>query len=391
MLSDVFFPRINGVSTSIQTFKNGLASHGIDLRLIAPDYGQPGSCSADNPSPANADWVTRLPSRPVPFDPEDHFVRPKKFVAAGQFMLPGLIHVQTPFSAHYAGIELAKWHRIPVVLTYHTLFEEYLHHYLPLLPAALTRRLARHISRQQCNAVDAVVVPSRAMRDRLIEYGVTTPMHIIPTGIPVEQFKQGNGQRFRIRHHIAPDRPMALFVGRMAFEKNLEFLLTAARHARDHCPDLLWIFAGEGPAVDKMTSEIARLGMTDNVRLVGNLDRSTELPDCYAAADVFVFASKTETQGLVLLEAMAAGTPVVALARMGTCDIVEPELGAVSAPDDPAGFARCVCDVISNPTRQAQLASDGQAFVQRWSVEASATTLAALYRSPRFLPHRMKN
>lgn len=377
MLSDVFFPRVNGVSTSIQTFRDGLLDHGVDVRLIAPDYGRPDSAK-------DAAWVTRVPSRRVPFDPEDRLVSKRRMVAAGAPGKAALIHIQTPFAAHYAGLELARRHRLPVIATYHTLFEEYLHHYIPLIPDAVTRRLARSFSRRQCNALDAVVVPSSRMADRLREYGVTVPLHVLPTGIPVDAFARGDREAFRRRHHLPERLKVALFVGRVAHEKNIDFLLHVAQRCRDDQPDLLWLIAGEGPALGMLKALAISLGIADQVRFIGYLDRESELLDCYAGADVFVFASRTETQGLVLLEAMAAGLPVVALSAMGTTDIVEPRLGAVVARDDLADFALQLKELLADDGRRLGMRHVAQMFARRWSDGAMAANMNAVYRRVRF-------
>jgi len=211
---------------------------------------------------------------------------------------------------------------LPVIATYHTLFKEYLQHYAPFVPAAWLRSMARRFSRAQCNALNAVIVPSQAIHQRLSDYGVTSPLHILPTGIPLGYFAGSGRQAFRQRHGIDQQRPVALYVGRVAQEKNIGFLLDAVDLARQALPAMLLLIAGEGPALGSLRASVARRGLSANVQFLGYLDRRSELPYCYAAADVFVFASRTETQGLVLLEAMAAGLPVVALAAMGTIDIL---------------------------------------------------------------------
>ena len=188
-----------------------------------------------------------------------------------------LIHVQTPFVAHYAGLKAARSLGLPVVATYHTLFEEYLQHYARLLPAGWLRGQARAFSRRQCNALDAVVVPSTAMRERLESYGVTTPLHVLPTGIPTSRFAGGDGAAFRARHGIPPGQPVALFVGRVAHEKNIGFLLEAMVHTRRQCPDALLVVAGEGPARADLQARVDQLGLTDAVRFIGYLDRRDAL------------------------------------------------------------------------------------------------------------------
>jgi glycosyltransferase involved in cell wall biosynthesis len=374
MISDVYFPRVNGVSTSIQTFRRELASLGHRVDLIAPAYP---SKQDDDPG------VHRVASRQVPFDPEDRMMRASELRA----MLPrlrreqyDLVHVQTPFVAHYAGIDIARALGIPRVESYHTFFEEYLFHYVPLLPKEFLRGLSRRFSRTQCNRMDALVVPSIAMRDKLGEYGVDVPMHVIPTGIPVASFSGGERARFRRKHGIAEDRPTLLFVGRVAHEKNIEFLLHAVKLAVATHPDLLFVIAGEGPALDSLKRLGEKLGLAPHLLFVGYLDRATELLDCYRAADAFIFASRTETQGLVLLEAMALGVPVISTAVMGTRDVVGPKRGALVPEDDVADFASNIVALMADPALRARLAADGQAYVKEWHADALAKRLAAAWQ-----------
>lgn len=374
MLSDVYFPRINGVSTSIETFRHDLAGQNIDVTLIAPHY----------PQPHDVHSVQRVPSRRVPFDPEDRLMHWRPLIdrlrQAGQRDID-LIHIQTPFVAHYAGLRAKRMFGVPVIATYHTHFEEYIHHYLPVMPRKLLRYIARGIARSQCNDLDAIVVPSAAMRDTLTDYGVNAPLHILPTGIPISQFEAGNGPSFRRRHGIAVDAPMALFVGRVAHEKNIDFLLDATREIVQQLPNFRLMIAGEGPALPALQRMAATLGIAANVIFVGYLDRAKDLPDCYSAADVFVFSSKTETQGLVLLEAMAAGIPVYAFASMGTCDIVGPQQGAIAAPDDVGEFASGLTQLLGNHTKLTQMSQEAKQFAVSWSAPERARQLAVLYRS----------
>ncbi|MEJ3960584.1 glycosyltransferase [Brachymonas sp. G13] len=373
MTSDVYFPRINGVSTSIDTFRRTLGSFGVELRLVVPSY----QGEASTPD------ILRVAGRPVPRDPEDRLL---KWRAMRQTCLQAaadcdLVHIQTPFVAHYAGVRAARKRGLPVMATYHTLFEEYLQHYAPMLPSGWLKQQARNFSRRQCNALDAVVVPSSAMQQRLLDYGVTKPIHVLPTGIPLDNFANGCGSRFRQQHGIAAERPMALFVGRVAHEKNIDFLLDALPHALETCPDLLLVIAGEGPARAELQQEVAQRGLQASVQFIGYMDRVHELPSCYAAADVFAFASTTETQGLVLLEAMAAGTPAVALAAMGTIDILAPGRGAVAPPAEARAYGQALATVLLDRSLLFQLSQDAVRYAAEWSDRAMASRLSQLYHS----------
>jgi 1,2-diacylglycerol 3-alpha-glucosyltransferase len=374
MISDVYFPRINGVSTSIQTFRRGLHAAGHETILIAPEY--PGA-------PADSeDGILRVPSRGVPRDPEDRAMKLGALRALRPQLArlePDLVHIQTPFIAHYQGTALARALRIPVIESYHTYFEEYLHHYVPLLPRAVMRFVARRFTVSQCNVLDALVVPSRAMEQALLDYGVRCPMHIVPTGMEMERFAGGDGQRFRAQLGIAPGQPVLVHVGRIAHEKNIEFLFRMFALVMRSKPGAVFVVAGEGPALISCKAYVRSLGLEAHVRFVGYLARERELLDCYRAGDLFVFSSKTETQGLVLLEAMALGVPVVSTAHMGTADIVNPQRGARVAPDDETGFANIVLQLLDDPQRRAAMSADARAYAATWSAGAMADRLAGLY------------
>jgi len=377
MVSDVYFPRINGVSTSIQTFRTALARLGVRVTVVAPDY--PG---ADREADADED-IVRLPSRTVPLDPEDRLMQWSSLADLDRRLVSAdfdLVHVQTPFAAHYAGLRLARARGIPCIATYHTHFEEYLCHYIRFLPRSALRAAARWLARHQCNALDSVVVPSQPMAATLRDYGVTQPLHVIATGLPESQFVRGDGRRFRQAWDIAPDRKVALFVGRAAFEKNIGFLLDMIALARRQQPQLLLVIAGEGPALPALRRQAAALRIEDHVRFVGYLPREGGLRDCYAAADVFTFASQTETQGLVLLEAMAIGLPVLAIAALGAAEIILPRRGAVAAAETPEAFASQLVTLLDRPAKLAAMADNAVDFAREWDAATQGARLAALYR-----------
>jgi 1,2-diacylglycerol 3-alpha-glucosyltransferase len=379
-VSDVFFPRVNGVSTSIETFRRDLAELGHEVALVAPAYsGTPG----DPPETADQ-WISRVPSRAVPRDPEDRIMSRGGLRRALSELAPrkfDVVHIHTPFLAHYAGLRFAREQGIPVVATYHTLFEEYLHHYVPLVPRWITGGLARRFSRSQCNELDAVVAPSQAMKQALLAYGVTKRIEVLPTGLPAERFRAGDGEAFRRRHGFELGQPLLLFVGRAAHEKNIGFLIEMMLELRRLRPDALLLIAGEGPAEHALRAQATRLGLDASVRFLGYFDRGGELQDCYSAADVFVFGSLTETQGLVLLEAMAQGVPVVAIPRMGTIDILGPGLGCRHAPYDRQGFAQVVRDLLADPGACKALGVQAREYAHTWASIRMAERLAALYAS----------
>jgi len=374
LISDVYFPRVNGVSTSVRTFTEQLQKLGHYVHLIAPDYGVETEDEA---------WITRVPARKIFFDPEDKL---KKYGEVLR-LLPvlqdkkfDLVHIHTPFVAHYAGLKLAKLLEIPVVETYHTFFEDYLHHYLPWIPKFAARGLARHISKKQCNQVDAVVAPSQPMLDVLRNYGVDVQAEVIATGLQASSFSDANGEAFREKFGIPLQRPMLLYVGRVAHEKNIGFLLEVVKFLSEQIPEILLVITGEGPADASLRASVKSLGIEKNVQFIGYLDRNTELNACYKAADIFVFASKSETQGLVLLEAMAQGTPVVAIAELGTSSILIEGQGAMIAAENESEFAQKVHHLLTNHMQRKELGECARAYAHsKWSAATQTERMVKFY------------
>lgn len=375
-ISDVFFPRVNGVSTSINTFATELRALGHQVTLIAPSYTD---------EDKQEEWIVRVPSHKIYFDPEDRLMNFGKLKA----LLPWIrdkhfdvIHIHTPFTAHYVGIHFGKKLDIPVVETYHTFFEDYLHHYLPFIPQFISRKLARTISRRQCNAVDGIVSPSKPMLDVLKQYGIKTPVEVVATGLDDSSFANVDGDHFRMSHDIPLTQPMLLFVGRVAHEKNIGFLLEMHLELIKKHPDALLVITGEGPAEESIKHSIEKLGISNKVRMIGYLDRNHELIACYKAADIFVFASKSETQGLVLLEAMAQGTAVVAIAELGTKSILIEGEGVLIAKDDINDFADKVSVLLSDAPKRQMIGEKGRQYAQeKWGAGVLAKKVAKFYKS----------
>ena len=377
LISDVYFPRVNGVSTSIKTFTEQLQMLGHSVHLIVPDYGQDAHVADDEA------WITRVSARSIYFDPEDKLMKYGEILR----LLPmlktkkfDLIHIHTPFVAHYAGLKLGKLLQLPVVETYHTFFEDYLHHYLPWIPKMAARGLARFISKKQCNQVDAIVAPSQPMLDVLRTYGIKTRAAVIATGLQASSFKEANGDAFREKYGIALQRPMLLYVGRVAHEKNIDFLVRVTQLLVKVMPEALLVITGEGPAEPSLRALVKTLGIEKNVQFIGYLERHTELNACYKAADIFVFASKSETQGLVLLEAMAQGTPVVAIAELGTASILVEGQGAMIAIEDESEFMHKVHALLLNPVHRQHLGERAREYAQNnWSAATQAERMVTFY------------
>ena len=318
--TECYRPIVNGIVASVDGLAQGLRSRGHDVYLFTPKI--PGY-------EHDAGGVVRLHSLPLPVNSPYRLTLPLVSRRNLNSVIKRLsvIHAHSPFVTGWMGVHYSRRFNIPLVYTYHTQLEQYVH-YVPF-DAATTRRAASAVTRLYANAADAVIVPTQAMREHLQSVGVTARIEVVPSGIDLHAF--GSGRRtpeLRQTLGAAPGERLALCVSRIAREKNLELVLQALAAAPD--PALKLALVGEGPAREWLELRAEELGVAHRVCFAGAFERE-RLPDVYACADSFVFPSVSETQGLVLAEALAAGCPVIAVdtpqARdvLGECATIVPE------------------------------------------------------------------
>ncbi|MBC5815145.1 MAG: glycosyltransferase [Candidatus Eremiobacteraeota bacterium] len=312
--TECYRPIVNGIVASVDALAGGLRDRGHDVYLFTPNV--PGYVEETGSE------TVRIPSLPLPATPY-RLTLPlvSRRNLKGIIKQLSIIHAHSPFVTGWMGVGYARRFHIPLVYTYHTRLEQYAH-YVPF-DAATTRRAASTITRLYANAADAVIVPTDSMREHLLEVGVTARIDVVPSGIDVRLFGSG-GRTDELRAHLgaAPTDRLAVFVSRLAREKNVELVLEALARVED--PRVKLVLVGDGPAREWLELQVQELGLSGRVTFTGELPRMA-LPNVYACADAFVFPSLTETQGLVLAEAMAAGCPIIAVdtpqARdvLGTC------------------------------------------------------------------------
>ena len=270
------------------------------------------------------------------------------------------------------GVRYARLFGLPLVFTYHTQLEEYAH-YVPFERTA-TKRAASTLTRTYANLADAVIVPTVPMEDRLRALGVTSPIAVVPTGINVDQFRGGRrDSAWRSALGVGPGERVVLLVSRLAREKNIELAFAGLAALGD--PGAHLVLAGDGPARSALVAAAKAAGMLDRTHFLGHVPREA-LPGVYASADAFLFPSRTETQGLVLAEALIAGLPVVAVDTPATRDVLG-DAGHLVAPD-PRALAtalRGVLDAHRGRQSAAPLA------LSRFSLEAQARKVVDVYET----------
>ena len=281
MVTDTFWPRINGVCTSVAALTRALRALGHEVYIAALDYDDlptrkgfvEGDCTP-------LEGVIRFPAHPVLLFPEDPMVRfLSRAYAQRQAQIRALdvdvVHIHTPLTL---GISALYWHRparVPLVHTYHTLFEDFLPHYFPVcyLPPAIGRGFAHwfslNIFHWYCGCFDSVIAPSQQVADVLSSYHLRCPVDVIPTGIEVARFQGGDGARIRREWGIEADERLLLFAGRVCFEKNVPLLVRALAEIMRHAPEARLAIVGRGPAEAAIRTLSRELGIAHRVHLAG--------------------------------------------------------------------------------------------------------------------------
>ncbi|MGJ3243358.1 MAG: glycosyltransferase [Opitutales bacterium] len=322
--TNTYTPVTGGVERSLNTLVDGLEDKGHACFLVAPEFkGYAKSTDRILRVPAlkefnDSAFSVRLPVPGL----IDRFVKKIK---------PDLIHSHHPFLLGDAALRMASKHKLPLIFTHHTLYEKYVH-YLPVDPDK-AGKLAVQVPTDYANFCDAVIAPSRTIRDLLLDRGVQSPVWEIPTGVDCEQFGSGDRAGFRREHDLPEDALVIGHLGRLAEEKNLTYLARAVSGAMKDLSEARFLCVGDGDAGDAIREAFDSAGCVDRLVMPGRLTGQAAV-DAYAAMDLFAFASQSETQGLVLVEAMAAGNPVVALDAPGAREAVTHDDAGLLLPGD---------------------------------------------------------
>jgi glycosyltransferase involved in cell wall biosynthesis len=365
--TEIYRPVVNGVVASVEALAEGLRARGHEVYCFAPHM--PGSTDADG-------LVFRMPSLPLPTRTAYRLTLPvvSRANLNGIIKRLTIVHVHSPFVTGWMGLRYARRYGMPIVYTYHTQLEAYAH-YVPFEPNA-TRFAASQLTRAFANQADAVVVPTPAMAARLRDLGVTVRVEVVPSGIDVERFASGRrDEALRARLGIANGERMVLYVGRLAKEKNVELLLHALAQSNDE--SLKLVIAGDGPHRTELERVARECGASAATRFLGTIDRGA-LPDFYASADAFAMPSTTETQGLVLAEALAAGAYVIAADAPQNRDALE-DAGVIVPPLSQA-FAAAFAAI---PPAGGFSVSTVRRKAEAFSLERQTDRILALYQSLR--------
>jgi len=314
VFTDSFRPYTSGVVRSIELFTREFNQRGHDVFIFGPDYPAM--------HPPKEEGVFRFISVPWPTMPEFTLPIPISIHLSTTIKEIGLdiIHAHSPFLLGRLGARAARRHKLPLVFTFHTLYDQYVH-YFPIAEEA-SKQVVQAIGRDFCNRCNMVVAPSQLVVNYLRRIGVEAPIVNIPTGIELEEFENLDTNWLKDNYGIKPEEKALLFVGRLGQEKNVVFLLKAFQNVLKQHPEVHLVLVGKGPQENFLRQMCYQIGISNKVTFTGVLPRSS-IVHCYASAYMFVFPSVTETQGLVIGEAKAAGLPTVAIKAFGPAEMVE--------------------------------------------------------------------
>lgn len=313
LFTDTYLPDVNGVVSSIETLRKALVNEGHEVFVVCPKAALEASSLEGN--------VLHIPGLKLKFLYDYTLAtpwNPKAFKIVEKLKLD-VIHVHTEFGIGIFAREVSKKLGIPIVATYHTFYEDYTH-YVNIFNSEhidkWAKKAVRNLSKYFAESVESVIVPTQKTKDRLTDYGVTTQMDIVPTGLDLDSFKSLSEELVR---PFEAECFMLIYVGRLAEEKSVDIVIKAMTHLKEENVGLFIV--GDGPDYNKLKALVKTLNLDDKVRFAGKIPHSN-IAAYYQQADCFVSASLSETQGMTFIEAMATGLPVLACDRVALQNVL---------------------------------------------------------------------
>ncbi|MDR2048880.1 MAG: glycosyltransferase [Treponema sp.] len=395
MFTDAYWPRVNGVTVSVDSFSLALVRAGHEVMIVCSEY--PVSSTADTIAGNGAGTedparekikLLRVPSRSVFFSDEDRAAKLSKrgWVEDGlDGFSPDVVHVNTEFLIADFGFRYAKKRRVPAVYTFHTIWEDYAINYFPYIPEGLLRFVVRKGQKHLLKQADLVIVPTPQIEEMVKTYRVKKETRRLPTGVDPALFTHGKEELAGFKAAMEKKYPaikgkrLLLFAGRVSKEKNISFIIKLFPELLAKHSDLALVIAGNGPYLDYFKDEAERLGVGESCVFTGYLERA-ELSLLYGISHIFLLPSLTETQGLVTIEAMLSGIPVVAIGVLGTVQVMGGDNGGFMVKNDGAEFRDRVLDLLGDRELYRKKSEEARRHARAWTIESLAGKLVDIYR-----------
>jgi len=371
LFTNNYLPFRGGVTTAVETLRQGLEAQGHRAWVFAPAWSGP----HDDPA-----YVFRYPSVPAPTYPGFAVPLPfsRRLSRAARELDLDIFHAQHPFLLGVTARRLARSQGRPLVFTYHTRYEKYAH-YVPL-PEPLVASLAVRLASRFAGSADLVIAPSARIAESLADLGVRAPIAVVPTGVPLDLFRPGDRGEARQRLGLDLDAPLCLYVGRLDREKSVERVIDAFGSIALVVPGARLLLVGQGSHEPTLRRLAGASPARSAIRFAGSVARE-ELPPYYQAADLFLFASETETQGLVLAEAHACGLPAVAVRASGVDEVVrDGETGLLTKAEVEELADAAIGLLLDAPRRSAMALAARALAASDFSAARQVEVMVGLYR-----------
>lgn len=390
MFTDAYYPRINGVSVSVHSYAEELHKNGHSVCIVCSDYKEKQFNSPHSEKIETEDnglQILRLSSFSLFISNEDRLARLENWFIVKKCMddfAPDVIHVNSEFVVGYFGVMYAKHRLKPLVYTFHTMWEDYVSGYLPGLNPSIAHKISRSVLRFYLKAANEIIVPTKRIDNVVKKYGILQDTNLLPTGVSRSLFTHNTKKmevfKTSLRDKKIPfeGKQVLLYVGRVVFEKNIDFLLKVISMVVKVVPDAILVITGDGPDRGNLEKKVKEKGLGAYVFFTGYVARE-DLQYIYRLAKLFVFPSKTETQGLVTIESMLCGTPVIAIGEMGTIDVMQGNNGGFMVRDDIDEFCELVLLMLTNEEVYNAKKEEALEWGKSWLIESLTPQLIAIY------------
>jgi glycosyltransferase involved in cell wall biosynthesis len=393
MFTDSYWPMVNGVTVSVESFSQALIKNGHKVMIVCPLYPDdgrsPSLSSFDHSSQIEGLEIVKVPSMPEFISKEYRLAKIDKwfwvFRQVENFN-PDIIHINSEFVISEFGFLYSKAHNLPVIYTFHTMWEDYGPNYFPDLPPKAVKLFIRGVLKNSLSRSYRVIVPTTQIDEVVHKYRPKTKTDLLPTGIEGSLFQHQPEEISAFRKKLDDRFPLLsgkriiLFAGRVAKEKNIGFLFKVLPKIVARHPDVVLLIAGNGPYLEYYQDEAKKAGLENNCIFTGMIERK-ELSLAYAVSEVFVFPSLTDTQGLVTLEAMFSGIPVVAIGSLGTLMVMGGDNGGFMVKDDVGEFSDRVLDLLEDKDLHSRKSIEAREHASAWSIEELTKKLINIYES----------
>ena len=369
LFTNNYLPFRGGVTTAVETLRTGLEASGHQAWVFAPASDTAG----DSPG------VFRYPSIPAPTYPGFAVPFPcsPRLARVARGLRPDIVHAQHPFLLGVTARRLARRLAVPLVFTYHTRYEKYAH-YVPA-PERLVAALAVRLACRFADRAELVIAPSACIAETLRARGVRARVAVVPTGVPLDRFCPGGAGAARRALGLTPEALVCLYVGRLDREKSVERVIEAFGLIAGALPQARLLLVGQGSHAEALGRQAVASPARDRIRLMGGVAREA-LPAYYRAADLFLFASETETQGLVLAEAHACGLAAVAVRASGVEEVVVDGATGLLTKPDARDLADAAIGLLLDPARRAAMGVAGRLVAERtFSATGQVAAMVELY------------